>query len=257
MIEQVPLSCNVCKKIFNEDLEEARKYSKSNPFICHQCQALSNNPSPKLSESDLTVHSRHNESNTLNDPDVIAAAQRQSHDDTTPIIANPSNNQPYGLPPTARHASDTTPELHHPNTLEYYESVATGEVKHVLDSYKERRERINRELAEERARTARYNEGGTHSIIPIAIGIVMTIMTLVIMLGVVVPSLTSTVTDTLDCSGMDGNAGPHQTVDNASGMAKQCLIAKTSFSSTVTTLPLVILVVLTAVILLTVVRLLK
>ena len=66
MVEQIPLSCKNCNKVFNEDLEEARKYSKNNPFLCHQCLSIIESGN-KLVDSELPINSRSNESNTLND----------------------------------------------------------------------------------------------------------------------------------------------------------------------------------------------
>ena len=173
MVEQIPLSCKNCNKVFNEDLEEARKYSKNNPFLCHQCLSIIESGN-KLVDSELPINSRSNESNTLNDAAIIDAQQSRSSDSyIEPIIANPKNNQPYGL-----ESSTSTPEIHHPNTIEHYESIATGEVKQVLDHMKIRRQRADQELQEERERTARYagyqERGGGISIMPVVIGIIIT-----------------------------------------------------------------------------------
>src|SRR5574337_1852148 len=78
MTEQIPLSCHSCKQVFNEVMEEARKYSKSNPFICHLCMKQRENPSQKIVDHDLSPHSRQNDSQTFNDVDVIATAQREA-----------------------------------------------------------------------------------------------------------------------------------------------------------------------------------
>lgn len=201
MVEQIPISCHSCKKVFNEVLEEAKKYSKSNPFICHLCMSPASSPSQKIVDHELYAHSRQNDSQTLNDPVVIDA--HQSRSDNPPPIHPNHNTVHLHIPIPHLHHEEPTESVTttnpppQPNTLQYYESIATGPIKAEIDKLKAKREQKERELEEERERTRRYaNEGGGGgmSILPIAITGIIMILIMVAVFSTVLPSVTSSLT---------------------------------------------------------------
>lgn len=243
MPEQISLSCRKCSQIFNEYLEDARKYNKDNPYICQQCETdkgIIQEQGNLTTHQDISEFSRLYDSQTLNDPEIISNAQQKTPEDISPIF--PPRNNLEGI------------EVH----IKDFESKMKGDIQERLDDFRIRRERIERELREEMERVDHYDHdhGGVNwiGILPMLCIIpFILIMFGAVQSAIVSPIVNSTATTittntasntSVDCSKLSGNAGPNETIKNATGDALECLLVQQQITFSTTLLmisPIVII----------------
>ena len=196
MVESVGLACAKCTKITNVDLDEAKGYTKEIPFICPECLQQKPKEEP--------VSSRLQESERYSHPNLIEQKQESKPEEPSPALKK--DNQIH----------IKIPKL---ETLEDYERAAVGEIKEKLDVFRHKREAAERDLAAEQTRVDNYGRQDRSSMIMAAIGVFIA-MTVLLAIGM---QVLGNVQPSVDCSKLPGSAGIHQTVQNASGWALNCL----------------------------------
>ena len=220
MTDDVLLACHKCGKQRNIELDQARQYNKENPYNCFDCQSI---PEPPKEEEQSRLGLI--ETNT----DL-----GQSSSPLGNLLEGPQRIESYRIEQPIYHDPDVNAEIQRtgaiyqqPPRIEF--QAQTDFARQKIEEFRLKRQQIERELARETERIDHYDHGGGGFnwhllIVPL---IMLPIMILVI------TSINSTVSSTvssIDCSKLQGNAGPNQTIANAKGTALECLQGKKSIT---------------------------